>query len=460
LSGLPIASYNFASRSSAPRLRSAGTARLSRRLSGLCIGQHSESSAILAAPPDFISDSLAFDLYCQWGALKAGQASRIMMRWTFHVVTAIAPAALACCPAARGFTAPPTLGGCSIFPGNNVWNTPIDTLPVDSNSAAYITTIGPNTGLHPDFGTVYQGAPNGIPYVIVPANQAMVNVTFTYWEDSDPGPYPIPPNPPIEGGPNSTGDRHILILQQGTCKLFELYAAYPPQHVGDPWTAGSGAIFDLSSNALRTDTYTSADAAGLPMLPGLVRYEEVQTGVINHALRFTCVNTRKAHIWPARHDASTSTSLSRPPMGQRFRLKSTFVIASTLPQEAKVILTAMKKYGIILADNGSNWYISGVPNPLWNDSNLAAINTVHGSDFEAVDESSLRVQIDSAQASHCPSHADVNGDSNVNIDDLLGVINGWGVCNHCGPDVAPAGGNNVVNIDDLLAVINGWGPCS
>jgi hypothetical protein len=374
-----------------------------------------------------------------------------------HVVV-IAAGAMAL-QSAQGFTQPPVLNGCEVLPANNVWNTPITNLPVDVNSDAYITTIGLNTGLHPDFGTVYNGAPNGIPYTIIPDNQPLVPITFLYWDESEPGPYPIPANALIEGGPNSTGDRHILLLQPSTCMVWEIYRAFPPAHAGDPWTADSGAKYDLSSNSLRPDTWTSADAAGLPMLPGLVRYEEVQTGVIRHALRFTCDLTRKAHLWPARHDASQSTSLSRPPMGQRFRLKSTYTISPTLPQDVKTILTAMKTYGIILADNGSNWYISGVPNPLWNDSNLGLLSNVKGSNFEAVDESSLRVHVDSGQANRCPSHADVNGDGVVNIDDVLSVIGRWGPCNHCGADVQPAGGNGVVNIDDMLQVINGWGPC-
>jgi hypothetical protein len=326
-----------------------------------------------------------------------------------------------------------------MFPDDNVWNMPIDTLPVDSHSAAYITTIGSTTGVHPDFGTVYQGAPNGIPYVIVPQNQPLVAITFGYWDESDPGPYPIPVNPPIEGGSGSSGDRHVLILRQGDCKLFEIFHAYPQP--GGTWTGTSGALWDLTSNSLRPNTWTSGDAAGLPMLPGLVRYEEVQAGEIRHALRFTCELTRNQHVWPARHHASSSTDSARPPMGQRFRLKSDVNIAG-YPAEVQVILRALKKYGIILADNGGNWFISGVPNSSWNDGHLASISGIKGSDFEAVDESSMIVNADSGAAVLC-----------------TGDINGSGPCGVCPPDVVPRGGDGVVGVNDLLAVITTWGTC-
>lgn len=351
---------------------------------------------------------------------------------------------------------PPQIGDCPLQPPSDVWNTPVDTLPVDGNSAAYIQTIGPTKGLHPDFGTTYQGAPNGIPYVIVPRSQPLVEVSFLYDDESDPGPYPIPPDAPIEGGPDSTGDRHILIVREGDCMLFELYRAFPQED--GTWTADSGAIFDLNSNALRPDTWTSADAAGLPMLPGLVRYEEVQAGEISHALRFTCNLTRKAHVWPARHHASTSTSPARPPMGQRFRLKASFDI-SPYPPEVQVILKALKKYGMILADNGSDWYISGVPNPDWDDDALAAIGDVKGINFEAVDESSLMVNADSGQAAPCmPGDVDANGA--VNIDDLFEVIASWGPCSFCPADIWPeGGGDGIVEVDDLFTIVNTWGAC-
>lgn len=291
---------------------------------------------------------------------------------------------------------PPTIGGCPVFPADNIWNTPISHLPVDPNSAAYINTIGPSVTLHPDFGAAeWEGAPIGIPYIIVPNGQPKVAISFDYDDESDPGPYPIPPNPPIEGGPNSTGDRHILVVEQGTCKLYETWSTY--RNADGSWRAGSGAVFDLRSNALRPDGWTSADAAGLPVLAGLVRYDEVAAGQINHAIRFTAQLTRKSHVWPARHDASSSSDLARPPMGQRFRLKASFDI-SRFSRDVQVILTAMKTYGIILADNGSNWFISGAPDPRWNDTMLRELKQVRGSEFEAVNVSSLRIDPNSGQA--------------------------------------------------------------
>ena len=289
-----------------------------------------------------------------------------------------------------------TLGGCAMFPANNIWNTPIDTLPVSINSAAYINSIGPSTGLHPDFGSgTWDGGPIGIPYALVPGSQPKVRVTFDYAGESDPGPYPVPANPPMEGGSNSTGDRHVLLVDTTNCILYELYAAYPS--AGGAWQAGSGAIFDLKGNQLRPLGWTSADAAGLPILPGLVRYDEILAGKIAHAIRFTVQVTQKAYLWPARHYASSNTSASVPPMGARFRLKSAFDV-SGFPAEVQIILNAMKKYGIIVADNGSNWFISGVPDDRWNNDNLATLHRVTGAAFEAVDESGLMVNANSAQA--------------------------------------------------------------
>ena len=287
------------------------------------------------------------------------------------------------------------ISGCAIFPADNVWNTRIDTLPVHPRSNDYIATIGPTTGLHPDFGTVWLGAPIGIPYTTVPGTQTPVTITFGYDDESDPGPYPIPSDAPIEGGPSSTGDRHVLVVDRGNCVLYEMFDAWP--QAGGSWSAGSGAVYTLTSNALRPNGWTSADAAGLPILPGLVRYDEVAAGAINHALRFTASRTQDAHVWPARHDASTSTDPARPPMGQRFRLKASFDI-SGYPPEVQVILQALKTYGMILADNGSNWYISGVPDSRWDDDTLVSqLQKVKGSDFEAVDESGLMVDPDSGQ---------------------------------------------------------------
>jgi hypothetical protein len=281
----------------------------------------------------------------------------------------------------------PLIGGCPIFPANNIWNTPIDTLPVDARSAAYVSSIGANTAFHPDFGA---DPDYGIPYVIVPASQAGVGVTFDEPDESDGGLYPIPPNPPVEGG----SDHHILVVQQESCKLYELYAA---EQQGGSWHAFSGAIFDLRSNALRTDTWTSADAAGLPILPGLARRDEVLAGEINHALRFTANDTRGSYIWPARHEASDITDINVPPMGQRFRLKAGFDI-SGYPAYAQVILRALKKYGMILADNGSDWYVSGTQDTSWDDDALNTLKQLRGSNFEAVDESSLQIDPNSGQA--------------------------------------------------------------
>lgn len=289
-----------------------------------------------------------------------------------------------------------SISGCPSFPSDNIWNVPVDTLPVDENSKAYISTIGPEKPLHPDFGSgTWEGEPIGIPYVSVGATQPKVPVTFHYADESDPGPYPIPRDAPIEGGPSSDGDRHVLVVDQDNCILYELYYAFP-QPDGS-WHAGSGAIFDLNSNALRPAGWTSADAAGLPILPGLVRYEEVVSGAINHAIRFTAPQTRKDYVWPARHYASDLTEMRYPPMGQRFRLRQGFDISAFSP-EVQVILQALKTYGMILADNGDSWFITGVPNENWdNDMLVQELRQVRGSDFEAVDVSSLVVDSDSGQ---------------------------------------------------------------
>jgi hypothetical protein len=228
----------------------------------------------------------------------------------------------------------------------------------------------------------------------VPASQPGIPVTFDYDDESDPGPYPIPPNPPIEGGSQSDGDRHILIVQEETCLLYELYAAWPRDDGG--WDAGSGAIFDLNSNALRPAGWTSADAAGLPILPGLVRYDEVASGEITHALRFTAPETQRAFVWPARHFASDLTDAKYPPMGQRFRLRADYDITGFDPR-MQVILRAMQRYGIILADNGSPWYISGAPDERWDNDILHQLDALTGDDFEAVNVSALMVDPDSGQ---------------------------------------------------------------
>jgi hypothetical protein len=283
-----------------------------------------------------------------------------------------------------------TLGGCPMFPANNVWNTRVDNLPVDANSAAYVTSIGTTRYLHPDFDSTG----GGIPYVVVPSTQAKVPVVFGAGaSESDPGPYPIPANAPIEGGASSSGDRHVLVVQSGSCVLYEMFASYPQSN--GSWQASSGAVFNLNSNQLRPAGWTSADAAGLPILPGLVRYDEVAAGVINHAIRMTAPHTRQQYIWPARHDASNLTGTQYPPMGQRFRLKASFDI-STFPADVQVVLTALKKYGAILADNGGAWYLTGVPDSRWNDDNMHKLQLVLGSNLEAVDESSLMSDPNSA----------------------------------------------------------------
>jgi uncharacterized protein (TIGR03437 family) len=294
-----------------------------------------------------------------------------------------------------------SLGKCRILPANNIWNTPIDKSPLDPNSTAYVNTIGAARPLHPDFGSgTSGGGPIGIPYVQVPGTQPNVKITFTdYGDESDPGPYPIPPNAPVEGGSASQGDRHVLAVDTDNCKLYELFNAFPDGTGG--WKASSGAIFDLSSNKLRPAGWTSTDAAGFPVFPGLVRYDEVAAGEIRHAIRFTVPQTRKTYVWPATHFASRLTDAQYPPMGQRFRLKQSFD-ESGFSTEAKVIIRALKKYGMLLADNGSSWYISGAPDSRWDNDRLHDLSRIHGSDFEAIDESALMVSANSAQAKSGP----------------------------------------------------------
>lgn len=282
-----------------------------------------------------------------------------------------------------GDVPPGTLGGCSLFPADNPWNTRIDALPLHARSADYLKVMGTGTGLHPDFGTEWEGAPNGIPFVVVPDTQAMVPISFDYDDESDPGPYPIPNNAPIEGGPDGDGDRHILVIRSGSCILYEIFDAHPG---AARWTAGSGAIWHLGKNEVRPDSWTSADAAGLAILPGLVRYDEVyEKKEINHALRVTVSSAQKAFIHPATHsDGAGGHDATHPPMGLRLRLKASFDV-SGFAEPIQVILRAMKTYGLMIADSGSNWYISGAPDERWDDEVLASLNRVHGSDFEAVE---------------------------------------------------------------------------
>jgi hypothetical protein len=289
-----------------------------------------------------------------------------------------------------------TVGGCPLFPADNIWNRDITTLPVHRNSANFIASIGPTGHIHADFGAgLYGGGPIGIPYIVVPGSQPYVPVSFNYAVESNPGPYPIPMNAPIEGGSQSGGDRHVIVVDSGTCKLYEMYSSYPQSN--GSWKAGSGAVWSLNSDVLRPSTWTSADAAGLPILPGLVRYDEVASGVINHALRFTVNSTQSAFLWPARHYASSSTNPNLPPMGLRLRLKANVNISS-FSRSNQIILTALKHYGMIVADNGSSWYISGAPDNRWNNDDLHMLGAMPGSDFEAVDESSLQVNVNSGQA--------------------------------------------------------------
>lgn len=276
-----------------------------------------------------------------------------------------------------------SLSGRRPFPADNSWNTPIDQDPVDPNSDVLIASIGLTKGLHPDFGANYGGGPFGIPYIVVSGSTPGVSVTFDYADESDPGPYPIPSDAPIEGGAAAGGDRHVLVIDRDHWKLYELFAAYPVAGSAN-WTAGSGAIFDCGSNGLRPAGWTSADAAGLPIFPGLVRYDEVvEQGAILHALRFTINHSRHAYVYPARHYASSDTSSSVPPMGMRVRLKAGFDI-SGYPPGARVILQALKTYGMIVADNGGDWFISGAPDPRWDDSDLNTLKRVQGSNFEVV----------------------------------------------------------------------------
>jgi hypothetical protein len=277
---------------------------------------------------------------------------------------------------------------CPIFPASNQWNQRVDKLPLHKRSDAIVRSIGRGTGLHPDFGSgKYAGGPIGIPYITVPGDQPKVKVKFGYAGQSDKGPYPIPKGVPIEGGRQSDGDRHALIVDRDNCRLYELYSLYPPSN-GRGWRAGSGAIWNLRSNKVRPADWTSADAAGLQILPGLARHEELGRGGFDHALRFTVERTRRAYIYPARHFASDLTSKDLPAMGQRLRLKKGYDI-SHFPKQTRAVLRALKLYGMIVADNGSDWYVTGAPSKGWNNDDLHTLGQVKGSAFEVVDTSSL-----------------------------------------------------------------------
>ena len=312
-------------------------------------------------------------------------ADRMTVRIVLAFVLVIAIAAAVAATSSWGSPLP-TAKSCPVFPTDNAWNRRIDGLPVAAGSAATVAAIGATKTMHADFGSgLWDGGPIGIPITVVGKGQPKSTVRFEYADESDRGPYPIPAGVKIEGGAGSDGDRHALIVDRDACRLYELYAL---RRVGGRWTAGSGAIWNLRSNRLRPAGWTSADAAGLAILPGLARYDEVASGRIDHALRFTVSRTRRAYVWPARHYASSLTDPALPAMGARLRLKSSFD-TSGFPRQARVVLEALKRYGMIVADNGSDWYVSGAPDPRWSNDDLHTLGRVPGSAFEVVDTSSL-----------------------------------------------------------------------
>jgi hypothetical protein len=281
----------------------------------------------------------------------------------------------------------PAAPTCPVFPTTSAWNQRVDKLPVASDSDAIVRSIGVDDHVHADFGSgLWDGGPIGIPITVVGKKTPRSRVSFEYASESDKGPYPIPRGVKIEGGRNADGDRHALLLDKDSCKLYELFALYPK--AGGGWRAGSGAIFDLRKNRLRPAGWTSADAAGLAILPGLARYDEVKRGRIDHALRFTVSRTRRAYVYPARHFASDLTDPSLPPMGLRLRLQASFD-TRPYPRQARIVLEALKRYGMIVADNGSDWYLSGAPDPRWSNDQLHTLHRVTGSAFEVVDTRSL-----------------------------------------------------------------------
>jgi hypothetical protein len=280
----------------------------------------------------------------------------------------------------------PAARHCPVFPADNPWNQRVDKLPVSADSARLISSIGLDAPVHADFGSgKWNGGPIGIPFDVVSRTTARRRVSFAYADESDRIRYPIPQHVHIEGGPRATGDRHAILVDKSACRLYELYDL---RHTGHGWTAGSGAVWGLRSNHLRPAGWTSADAAGLPIFPGLARWDEDKRGAIDHALRFTASETRRAYVYPARHYASSSTDPALPPMGLRVRLKASVNVAS-FPRQARVVLVALQRYGMILADNGSPWYISGAPSPHWSNDALHTLGRLTGADFEVVDTSSL-----------------------------------------------------------------------
>lgn len=289
-----------------------------------------------------------------------------------------------------------SLGSCTVFPRDHIWNTPVDKLPRLSSSDAYARAIGLSSSLRAGMGSTAVGGYDGIPYTVVTGVQPKVPIRFTdYGKESDPGPYPIPRQAMIEDATSQYSDRHVLVVNKDTCMLYELFNAYP--QADGSWKASSGAVYDLKGYTLRPKNWTSADAAGLAILPGLVRYDEVKAGSINHAIRFAAPKTRREYVWPARHMSSWITDKNVPPMGQRFRLKANYDISNFSP-EVRVMLKALKKYGMILTDNAGDWVLYGAPDDRWNVEQLKELQQLKPSDFEAVDVSSLQISSDSGKA--------------------------------------------------------------
>ena len=299
-----------------------------------------------------------------------------------RIRTFLAASLVASAAAPAGAIPPPGASGCRVFPADNVWHADVSRLPVHARSAAWLASMGGSSRrLHPDFGPSGESMPYGIPYIVVPSSHQKVSIDFEYADESDAGPYPFGTDTPIEGD----SDRHAIMIDKGTCTLYELYAA---EYAPGASTAGSGAIWELGSNKLRPAGWTSADAAGLPIFAGLVRLDEVKAGVVDHAIRITASQTDRSYVWPARHQAGAAHNANLPPMGARFRLKKSFSTAG-FRSDTRVILTAMKRYGVIVADNGSNWYFTGTAENGWNTDMLDELKTIPAGAFEAVDASSL-----------------------------------------------------------------------
>jgi len=322
-----------------------------------------------------------------------GRSSTTTAAPTTTASTTVPPTTTTAAP--RAAAAGVGFGGCPAFPADNHWHARVDGLPAHPQSSAYVASIGAGDGVKADFGSgTWDGGPIGIPVTSVAAGQAKVPVAFDYGDESDPGPYPIPSDALVEGGPAADGDRHVLVVEAGACRLYELFDAHPN---GDgSWQAGSGAVYDLRANDLRPAGWTSADAAGLPIAAGLVRYDEVAAGGIDHAIRVTVPDSQSSYVWPARHAASDSGDAALPPMGLRLRLRGDADLSGLGPQ-ARVVAEAMQTYGVIVADNGSPWYLSGAPDERWDNDDLQTLGTLTGADFEAVESSSLMVSPDSAR---------------------------------------------------------------